>query len=191
MFDFLKAAVHSPQSIGAIAPSSARLAKMMAQRAVADHPDVILEVGAGDGAITKALLNARRPETTLWICERNPTLGKTLQTLLKEETNVQLFIGDITNFPPAWLGRVDVVVSGLPFASFSQNLRDQLLQTFHDLLQPGGHFIAFQYTRLHFKTFRRYFSEHSYSFTFQNLPPAYVFEGVQKEEKHAYHLNRR
>jgi len=64
MFDFLKEAIQSPKTIGAIAPSSPRLAQMMAQRAVADHPDVIIEVGAGDGAITQALLRARHPETT-------------------------------------------------------------------------------------------------------------------------------
>ena len=182
MFDFLKEALQSPKTIGAIAPSSSRLAKMMAQRAVADRPDVILEVGAGDGAITKALLKARRPETMLLICEQNPVFRDALTDLLKEEPNVELFIGTIQNCPSDWHGQAGVVVSGLPFASFPLPLRHELLATFQTLLQPGGHFIAFQYTKLHFKTFRRYFFEHSYSYTLQNMPPAYVFEGVQKED---------
>lgn len=182
MFDFLKEAIQSPKTIGAIAPSSSRLANMMAQRAVADRPAVIVEVGAGDGAITQALLRARHPETTLLICEQNPVFQEALAKLLADETNVELFIGDIQNCPKEWYHQAGVLVSGLPFASFPLPLRHELLETFQTLLQPGGHFIAFQYTKLHFKTFRRYFFEHSYSYTLQNMPPAYVFEGVQKED---------
>lgn len=182
MFDFLKEAIQSPKTIGAIAPSSSRLANMMAQRAVADRPAVIVEVGAGDGAITQALLRARHPETTLLICEQNPVFQEALAKLLADETNVELFIGDIQNCPEEWHHQAGVLVSGLPFASFPLPLRHDLLETFQTLLQPGGHLIAFQYTKLHFKTFRRYFFEHSYSYTLQNMPPAYVFEGVQKED---------
>ena len=192
MLDFLKEALHAPLRVGAVAPSSPRLAEMMARRAVADRPRQILEVGAGDGAITKALLAARSKETHLLICERSETFRPALEQLLADETNVTLFIGDVQALSDSWSGQIDVIVSGLPFASFSATLRHDLLAQFQTLLRSGGHFIAFQYTRFQFKMFRDYFQEHSYSHTFYNLPPAYVFEGVQQEEiDHAYTFDRR
>ncbi|MCY1692455.1 hypothetical protein OVA29_19490 [Exiguobacterium sp. SL14] len=112
--------------------------------------------------------------------------------MLAHETNVPLFIGDVQELSDSWSGQLDVIVSGLPFASFQATLRHNLLAQFQTLLRSGGHFIAFQYTRFQFKMFRDYFQEHSYSHTLYNLPPAYVFEGVQQEEmNHAYPFNRR
>lgn len=192
MLDFLKEALHAPLRVGAVVPSSPRLAEMMARRAVADRPRQILEVGAGDGAITKALLAARSKETHLLICERSETFRPALEQLLADETNVTLFIDDVQALSDSWSGQIDVIVSGLPFASFSATLRHDLLAQFQTLLRSGGHFIAFQYTRFQFKMFRDYFQEHSYSHTFYNLPPAYVFEGVHQEEiDHAYTFDRR
>jgi len=137
MLDFLKEALHAPLRVGAVAPSSPRLAEMMARRAVADRPRQILEVGAGDGAITKALLAARSPETHLLICERSETFRPALEQLLAHEINVTLFIGDVQALSDSWSGQIDVIVSGLPFASFPATLRHDLLAQFQTLLRQA------------------------------------------------------
>ncbi|SFX80895.1 hypothetical protein SAMN04487866_12815 [Thermoactinomyces sp. DSM 45891] len=41
---------------------------------------------------------------------------------------------------------VDVIVSGLQFANFPQQLRDQILTGVLSTLNPGGLFITFQYS---------------------------------------------
>jgi phospholipid N-methyltransferase len=57
------------------------------------------------------------------------------------------------------LPQVDCIVSGLPFATFSESLRDEIMVAVNDSLKPGGIFVAFQYSLQMRKTLHRHFNE--------------------------------
>src|ERR1700760_2360757 len=70
---FLKSLARDPRSVGAVAPSSPRLSRLVAS-SVDSFDSTVLEVGAGTGSITEALLErGLRPER-LFIIERDPLL---------------------------------------------------------------------------------------------------------------------
>ena len=54
---FLYEAVMHPSMVGALFPSSKRLAHSLVQQIAATSPGLVVELGAGTGAITTALIN--------------------------------------------------------------------------------------------------------------------------------------
>jgi phospholipid N-methyltransferase len=79
---------------------------------------------------------------------------------------------------------VDCIISGLPWASFSESLQDQCLAGILEVLKPGGQFVTFAYLQglllpagLRFRAkLKRYFSDVTKSkIVWRNLPPAFVY----------------
>jgi phospholipid N-methyltransferase len=70
---------------------------------------------------------------------------------------------------------VDCLISGLPFAAFPASLRNQILRCAYEALNPGGQFIAFQYTPLLYPYLKRQYRQVRLGFEPRNLPPAFVF----------------
>ncbi|WP_162595850.1 methyltransferase domain-containing protein [Bacillus sp. CGMCC 1.16541] len=182
MFTFIKEMIKHPQEIGAIMPSSPFLSAKMAKEACQSRPNVIVEIGAGTGAITKLLLKHRDPHTHLIICEQNPVFEESLKKWIQTEQNVALFIGDAEDLPTFLTAHgyvPDVIVSGLPFTSIPKKKRMRLLSTIQEMLkEANGTFVTFQYSKLQFQTFHQFFTKKNVSYVFMNVPPAYVWSGT-------------
>lgn len=70
----------------------------------------------------------------------------------------------------------DLIVSGLPFANFSYELKEQLFGAICDALADNGTFVAFQYTLLLKPHFQMHFPAMDTGYTWMNIPPAWVFK---------------
>lgn len=70
---------------------------------------------------------------------------------------------------------LDCVVCGLPLVNFTRAERASLLSDIHASLNPGGLFIAFQYTRRLRPLLLATYGKIECRFVWANLPPAYVF----------------
>src|SRR5579871_6735393 len=66
--------IRSPLKVGALLPSSRALARAMAAEIDLSTPGTIIELGAGTGAVTHALLHAGIPADRLVIIERDRKL---------------------------------------------------------------------------------------------------------------------
>ncbi|TGV31197.1 phospholipid methyltransferase, partial [Mesorhizobium sp. M00.F.Ca.ET.186.01.1.1] len=75
----------------------------------------------------------------------------------------------------AGLGKADCIVSGLPFANFPQELRDQIMAEVYAALKPGGVFVAFQYSLQMKKQLSTVFENVTVKLVPLNLPPAFVY----------------
>jgi phosphatidylethanolamine/phosphatidyl-N-methylethanolamine N-methyltransferase len=82
------------------------------------------------------------------------------------------------------IAQVDCIVSGLPWASFPDDMQTQYLDAMMTVLKPGGQFVTFAYLQGLLlpagRRFRRkldhYFSRVDRSRTvWLNLPPAFVY----------------
>ncbi len=71
---FLAAWVRAPLRMGAIIPSSKSLARAMAKQVDPDQPGMVIELGAGTGAITQALLDSGLAPSRMLVIERDPQL---------------------------------------------------------------------------------------------------------------------
>ena len=191
---FLMEFLRSPGQVGAIAPSSRRLAEAMCAGVDWTRVRWAIECGPGQGVFTRA------------VCERLHAVdegGRCLAVELSPRFHDRLaadFAGDpvagpldLVNDNVADLDRLradrgidaaDVVLSGLPWASFPEALQDQLLGAIADSLAPGGHFATFAYLQgmplPAGRRFRRKLEEtfetvETSRVVWRNVPPAVVY----------------
>ncbi len=82
------------------------------------------------------------------------------------------------------LKECDCIICGLPWASFSKNLQNELLDTIINVLKPGGRFLTFAYLQglllpagIRFKkTLATRFKKVTTTRTvWMNIPPAFVY----------------
>src|SRR5258708_1435815 len=78
---FLREIITNPSSMGAAWPSSNKLAHAMTQDIASQLPGFVIELGAGTGVITAALLACGIPEQQLVILERSHALAQHLRDL--------------------------------------------------------------------------------------------------------------
>jgi phosphatidylethanolamine/phosphatidyl-N-methylethanolamine N-methyltransferase len=142
---FLKSVYRDPTRAGAVAPSSSALSKRMASlvRHDASH---VLEIGAGTGAFTHALLKRGIPPGSVWAVEIDPSLASFLE---QQFPAVHVLCGKAVDLaallPTSVQGRIDTVVSGLPMRNLSRQERRKTVASALQVLQPGGEFLQFTY----------------------------------------------
>ena len=112
-------AASNPALVGAVVPSSRRLAQAMAEAAV--DAKLLIDLGAGTGAITAAL-RERHPEVPLIAVELQAELSEHLRERFPGVdvrcASADAALAEVTDAPPE-----AVVVSSLPFRSLPQDLR--------------------------------------------------------------------
>ncbi|MEX3789437.1 class I SAM-dependent methyltransferase [Paraburkholderia sp. BR14374] len=133
----------APWSVGAICPSSRRLAARLAREVPAGN-GVVIELGGGTGAVTHALLESGVPTDRLIVVERSPTF---VQHLRGRFPDVPVMHADAARL--AWCLpldlRVDAIVSCLPLRSLPHREVDEIVDQWRQVLRPGGVVIQFTY----------------------------------------------
>ncbi|WP_432775704.1 methyltransferase domain-containing protein [Brevibacillus gelatini] len=167
--------LQSPGQVGSITPSSRALAKQMMAPIDWSGAHTIVELGAGTGIFTAWIERMKRPEATLVSFEKE---SKMRGRLVQQFPNV-LFHEDAVDLTrvlgEAGLGKADCIVSGLPFANFPQELRDQIMEEVYAALKPGGIFVTFQYSLQMKKQLSTVFENMTVKLVPLNLPPAFVY----------------
>lgn len=164
---------------GAVAFSSDTLAKKMLNRVDFSHAEVIIELGAGSGCITKEIAKNKRPETKLLIFEINAVFCDVLREKIKGENifiindsaeNIEQHLRKITGKPT-----VDFIISSLPFSIINEKIREKIMIDIQKILTPYSLYVQFGYNKKKYKEMLNNFETVNTSFVLGNLPPAYVF----------------
>ena len=166
------------RDVGSIIPSSPFLARKMCKGIDFDQAKVIVELGPGDGCITKPLLARMRPDAKLITFEINESFVELLQATIDDPRLVVLNVSAeqmVAEVERLTGGQADYVVSGLPFINFPQELRTALWKQIHDVLKPGGKYIQYSYATTLKKQYQKHFSQVRVGYTLLNIPPAFVF----------------
>jgi phospholipid N-methyltransferase len=170
---------------GAIAPSGPNLAKHIVRSAGVTMNSHVLELGPGTGAFTRDLEKVLGPGGDYLGIEINADFHSHLQNQ-HPKLHFEQAPGQDFDFSP-WVekhGQFDVIVSGLPWARFPEELQRSLLDNIIPHLKDGGTFVTFAYTGVHLlkpaKRFRRLLDEYSADVKrtrsiLLNFPPAFVF----------------
>lgn len=112
---FFKRWLANPLQMGSIIPSSATFCRLIAERAEWDADEVVVELGAGTGVITRALLAAGVPAEKLLVVEIVPEMAEHLRASLP---GVQVVCGDAFDLPQVLAAagnpKVGDVVCGIP-----------------------------------------------------------------------------
>lgn len=182
---FLSQFVFRPKSTGAVAPSSRFLAREMV--ACIDWPNVgcVVEYGPGTGVVTEQIIDLVRPEAQFMAIELNPRFVEIVKTRFP---TVLVHHESVANVSAVCdkesVGRVDAVVSGLPWSVFSEDQQTEYLDAMMQVLPEGGQFVTFAYLqgtllpagRRFRKKLGEYFGQVTTTRTvWRNLPPAFVY----------------
>ncbi|MCC7518036.1 MAG: methyltransferase domain-containing protein [Verrucomicrobiae bacterium] len=176
---FSRELVKNPRRIGAAIPSSPALARRMASHVNPNGRGFIVEVGAGTGAITEALLKRGVPPERLIAVERSERLAEHLRRHFPE---VQVVTGDagelralLQRHPQLAREGVSAVLSSLPLRSLPPEEAERIADEIRALLHSQGTLIQFTYSlaaKSHWTL--RHFRRLRGSIVWRNLPPARV-----------------
>lgn len=170
---FLKA----PREIGSVAASSPALGKLMTKNI--KPTSTVLELGPGNGAITKHLISRLNDPSQLLLVESDAEFAQACHnkfpgtTVLNDDAENILSRQDLA---------IDHIVSGIPFAGMTADKRARMFKLIRERLAPGGTFIMFQYSILTRGELKKLFGEVKTDFTLFNIPPAFVFTCSIKEK---------
>lgn len=188
-WSMLREFIRDPFSTGTICSSSPSLCRQIASSESLRHADLVVELGAGTGCISKYVLRSLKKDATFISIEKNPALYK---ALIAQYSQPYFILDGAENLPQILqqksLGKADVIISSLPWASFSPELQNQLTQAIRASLRPHGVFITYAYVcgaiLPSFSSFRkqlaRSFSNVDTSpIVWGNFPPAFLYQCKQ------------
>lgn len=174
-------------AIASIAPSSPWLSRTTIREIPWESSQVVVELGAGTGPITRAIANVAPSSCQVVVVERDPDFSAILRQRYADRPNFHVLEGDVRVLDSmlAKLGitQVDHVVSGLPVPSFPKDLQRELFRMVKRLLTPEGTFNQITELPWVYQSFyRKFFQEVRFVFEPRNLPPAgaYFCRGVKE-----------
>jgi phosphatidylethanolamine/phosphatidyl-N-methylethanolamine N-methyltransferase len=169
--------MRKPLEVGALVPSGRLLSKLMAANVRAGAR--VMELGAGTGNVTRALLdNGVRPED-LYMVEQNAEFAAILRRRFPQSPVIQTDACSLAAHAADLPGGFDFIISGLPLLLFPTTQKMRLLGQAFDLLHRDGYFHQFTYgarcpVGAELCSILRLTSTRI-AFTPLNLPPAFVY----------------
>jgi len=142
---FFRRWLANPLQMGSIVPSSPALCKrIVAQTRYADD-EIVVELGAGTGVISRALLDSGLPPERLYVLEIVPDMAEHLSAKLP---GVNVIQGDARRLPQLipqeFHGRVGTVVVGIPLVLLPVAEQRRFIDAI-EAVAPGLGFILYSY----------------------------------------------
>ena len=167
-----------PKLLGSLVPSSRFLVDQLLRHVDWDSARLIVEYGPGIGTFTGEILRRMRPDALLVAIELNDAfveyLGASysdprLHVFRGSALEVDVFLRELAR------ADADAIVSGIPFSTLASELRERILSKTSDALGPGGHFLAYQFSRALLPHLRGTFREIREEFVPLNILPARIY----------------
>ncbi|HTD28336.1 MAG TPA: phospholipid methyltransferase [Xanthomonadaceae bacterium] len=180
---FINAWWRDPKAIGALAPSSRALARLITSRVGPDNGPII-ELGPGTGVFTDALLARGVRAQDLFLIESQPNLAALLRERFPQACVLQMDAAKLGALDPLDARLAGAAVSGLPILWFPRPAVEQILRGLFAQMRPDAALYQFTY-QLHCPI------SHSVLIAlgleakcigrvFANLPPAAVYRIVRR-----------
>jgi phospholipid N-methyltransferase len=175
---FFKVAIKNRKTSGTITPSSRFLAKKMLSGIDFSKAKVLVELGPGNGAITKKILEKLHKDAVLICFEINDVFYQQLKSLdhpqliiLKESAEKV-----IDELQKLGYNKSCHIISSLPLTIIPDEVSDRILENSFSLLDTNGTFIQYQYSLSYFKKLKKVFKQSiSLNFEILNIPPAFIY----------------
>jgi len=162
--------------VASVTPSSRPLAEATCRHVDPDIPQVIVELGAGTGAVTRIAETLMHPESRIIAVEEDPEFARVLE---RTAPLAEVVVDDAGNLDRLLSERdvrhVDVVLNGLPTPSLKADVRDRVLDVIGGLDgQPWvSQITVMPWVYLQF--YRRLFEDVRFEPVFRNCPPGGVY----------------
>ncbi|MBW2970006.1 methyltransferase domain-containing protein [Candidatus Woesearchaeota archaeon] len=158
-----------PIQISSLFPSTRRVAKKMAAPIDFELADRIVELGPGNGIVTRVLLENMKPTAKLTAVEINNKFYQKLKRI--KDKRLYTINGNAFELR-RYVQQADYVVSGIPIILLSEEQRTQLFKGIQDVMKYGCIQLCHQKTGQ--EMLERHFKHVERKRVWLNLPPAYV-----------------
>lgn len=176
-WQFFQAFLKSPRVVASMVPSSHFLERHVVEAARLESAAAVVELGAGTGGTTRALLDALGDDARLLVIERTAAFIPGLRSI--DDPRLEIIHGCASDIRAETgkrgVPRVDAVVSGIPFSSLPPELARRVVSEIHACLSPGGRFVAYQVTDRVAEYARPVFGAPRVEHEILNLPPLRIF----------------
>jgi len=174
---FFQGFLKRPLEVGSIIPSSRFLERRVTRAANIEKANLVIELGPGTGGTTRSFLRAMKPDAKLLAIEINPDFVKKLRRM--DDPRLIVHLGSATELREALdlygLPAPDVILSGIPFSTMERPLGHAILRSVHDVLEPGGLFVAYQVRDRVEMLGREVFGDARVQTELLNVPPMRVY----------------
>ncbi|MGE0349674.1 class I SAM-dependent methyltransferase [Hydrogenophaga sp.] len=176
---FALAWVRNPRRMGAIAPASRALAQAIAGEVARVGPELLVEVGAGTGAITQALAEVGPPPDRFFVVERDLGLVRHLRERFSSAEVLHACASRLDQLPLPPAASV-MLVSSLPLMSMPREEGRHCVRAMLTLLErmPNARLLQYTYAARHMRPFDQLptgWRWRRVSTVWANLPPATVW----------------
>lgn len=166
------------KDVASVTPTSRFCIRKVCSPIDYSEPIVVLEYGAGTGVFADYLLPRMSDDSTLVLFETNRNLFGKLRE--REDSRIRLYNQSVEIvdevLDPALAGKVDYIISGVPFSFFSDRDTLSILRKSRNLLREGGWFLAYQTSDHLKKPLQKVFGEVETEFEILNIPPMLIYK---------------
>jgi phosphatidylethanolamine/phosphatidyl-N-methylethanolamine N-methyltransferase len=142
---FFRRWLANPLQMGSIVPSSAALCRRIVAQTHYAEDEAVLELGAGTGVISKALLEGGLPAERLFVVEIVRDMANHLRAQLPGANVIE---GDARRLPalipPEWHGKIGTVVVGIPLVLLPVDEQRRFIDAI-EAVAPKRGFILYSY----------------------------------------------
>jgi phosphatidylethanolamine/phosphatidyl-N-methylethanolamine N-methyltransferase len=142
---FFRRWLANPLQMGSIVPSSPALCRKIVAQTHYGDDEVVVELGAGTGVVSQALLQGGLPADRLYVVE---IVGDMARHLRAELPGAHVIEGDARRLPalipPELHGRVGTVVVGIPLVLLPLAEQKRFVDAI-EAIAPGRGFILYTY----------------------------------------------
>ncbi|WP_145143605.1 class I SAM-dependent methyltransferase [Roseomonas gilardii] len=173
---FLKQWASNPLRMGSVVPSSPALCRRIARLTRAGEDEIVVELGAGTGVVSRALLAQGLAPERLTVVEIESEMALHLRRRLPGANVVTGDAFDLPRLIPASLhGRVGTVICGIPLVLLPLERQRRFVQAV-EAVAPGRGFLLYTYCITSPLPCRRLgLNGRREAWTPLNLPPASVW----------------
>ena len=179
---FFRRWLKNPRQLGTLAPISVKLSMLAAKEALSQYKPgtPVVEIGAGTGRLTRALLHCGVLPQDLTVVELDRQMCAFLR---KSIPHIHVIEGDATHLPdlisPEICEKVGVVVSAIPLMYLNEKLRKSLINAAFSILKPEAKVVHVTYNPKSPLTFWSSVKQNRVAATWFNFPPGFVWQFQQ------------
>jgi phosphatidylethanolamine/phosphatidyl-N-methylethanolamine N-methyltransferase len=173
---FFRRWLANPLQMGSVVPSSPSLCRRIAALVTRGPGEAVLELGAGTGVVSRALLDAGVPPERLLVVEIVSDMADHLRSALP---GVDVLCGDAFDLgrvlPKRWHGRIGTAICGIPLVLLPMAEQRCFVDAV-DAVAPGRGFLLYTYCITSPLPYRKLgLTARREAWTPWNLPPASVW----------------
>lgn len=171
--------------VAALGPTSRQVVDGVCEGIPKDRDIDVLELGPGDGVVTRRLLEQLTPGSRILAIETNQRFCEELEAL--NDPRLTVVNDRAEDFPDQMKERgfdaFDRIISGVPCSIYSQDQRQELVMNFHRELVEGGRVILYQLSPLMKGYLRNFLDLEDLDIKRNGILPMFIMKGRKKHSK--------